>query len=308
MAATAKIGLLIPGSSAGAPPPPSTFNDFFRRADELGFDALWAIDRIFHDLNILDPLTLLTHAAAVTSRVRLGTAVLLFAFRNPVLVAKSAATLDYLSEGRLTLGISLGGRDYEFASQGIPVKQRVSRLRENLTVMRKLWTEQNVTFHGRYYHLDRVNMEPKPVQKPSIPVLMGGSVDAVLKRSAEEADGWIAGSRGTPETFREAWQKVQAYARAAGKDPATLESGKLLYIDVGEDRAQCRDNLRAFTQAYYGPQYDVDANCVYGPPEACAEKIQAFIEAGAKTVMLGPARLELEQLTRLAVEVMPLLP
>jgi probable F420-dependent oxidoreductase len=308
MAATAKIGLLIPGSYAGAPPPPSTFNDFFRRADELGFDALWAIDRIFHDLNILDPLTLLTHAAAVTSRVRLGTAVLLFAFRNPVLVAKSAATLDYLSEGRLTLGISLGGRDYEFASQGIPVKQRVSRLRENLTVMRKLWTEQNVTFHGRYYHLDRVNMEPKPVQKPSIPVLMGGSVDAVLKRSAEEADGWIAGSRGTPETFREAWQKVQAYARAAGKDPATLESGKLLYIDVGEDRAQCRDNLRAFTQAYYGPQYDVDANCVYGPPEACAEKIQAFIEAGAKTVMLGPARLELEQLTRLAVEVMPLLP
>ena len=91
MATTAKIGLMIPGSYGGAMPPPSAFSEFFR-SEELGFDALWVIDRIFHDLNILDPLTLLTHAAAVTSRVRLGTAVLLFAFRNPVLVAKTAAT------------------------------------------------------------------------------------------------------------------------------------------------------------------------------------------------------------------------
>src|SRR5919108_5023416 len=307
MATMAKIGLMIPGSYDGAMPPPSAFSEFFRSAEELGFDALWVIDRIFHDLNILDPLTLLTHAAAVTSHVRLGTAVLLFAFRNPVLAAKTAATLDYLSGGRLTLGVSLGGRDYEFASQGVPIKQRVSRLRENLSVMRKLWTEQNVTVHGRYYHLDQVNMEPKPVQKPSIPILMGGSVDAVLKRSAEEADGWIAGSRGTPETFRQAWQKVRAYARAAGKDPATLESGKLLYIDVGEDRVQCRENLRAFTHAYYGPQYDVEAKCVFGSSKECAAKIQDFIDAGVKTVILAPTRLDVGQLTRLAGEVVPAL-
>jgi probable F420-dependent oxidoreductase len=307
MATTATIGLMIPGSYAGAMPPPSAFSAFFQSAEELGFDALWVIDRIFHTLNILDPLTLLTHAAAATSRVRLGTAVLLLAFRNPVLVAKAAATLDYLSDGRLTLGVSLGGRDFEFASQGIPMTQRVSRLRENLAVMRKLWSEQHVTFHGRYYHLDQVNMEPKSVQKPSIPILMGGSVDAVLKRSAEEADGWIAGSRGTPETFHKSWQKVQAYARAAGKDPATLESGKLLYIDVGEDRAQCRDNLRIITHAYYGPQYDVDADCVFGPPDTCAAKVQDFIDAGAKSIILAPTTLDMDQLTRLAREVMPLL-
>jgi probable F420-dependent oxidoreductase len=307
MATTAKIGLMIPGSFASTMPPPSAFDEFFRGAEELGFDALWTIDRIFHELNILDPLTLLTHAAAVTSRVRLGTAVLLFAFRNPVLVAKTAATLDYLSGGRLTLGVSLGGRDYEFASQGVPIKQRVSRLRENLSVMRKLWTEQHVTVHGRYYHLEQVNMEPKPVQKPSIPILMGGSVDAVLKRSAEEADGWIAGSRGTAETFRQAWQKVEAYARAVGKDPATLESGKLLYIDVGEDRAQCRENLRAFTHAYYGPQYDVDTTGIFGSPKECAAKIQDFIDAGAKNIVLAPIGLDVGQLRRLAREVVPLL-
>jgi alkanesulfonate monooxygenase SsuD/methylene tetrahydromethanopterin reductase-like flavin-dependent oxidoreductase (luciferase family) len=136
---------------------------------------------------------------------------------------------------------------------------------------------------------------------------MGGSVDAVLKRSAEEADGWIAGSRGTPETFQQSWQKVQNYARAAGKDPTSLESGKLLYIDIGEDRGQCRDHLRAFTQAYYGPQYYVETTAVYGPAKDCVARIQEFIDAGAKQIVLAPTGLDVGQLTRLAKEVIPLL-
>ena len=307
MATNARVGILVPGSFAGTPPTLSEFTAFFQRADDLGLHSLWVIDRIFHTVNVLDPMTLLTCAATVTSRVRLGTSVLLFALRNPVLMAKTTATLDYLSGGRLILGVSLGGRDNEFEPLGVSMQQRVSRLRENLTVMRKLWTEQNVTFQGRYYHLDQVNMEPKPVQKPGVPILMGGSVDAVLKRSAEEADGWIAGSRGTPETFHEAWQKVLAYARAAGKDVSTLESGKLLYIDVGEDRIQCRDNLRTFTHAYYGPQYDVDATGVFGSAKECTAKIQEFIDAGAQNIILAPIGLDVGQLRRLAREVVPAL-
>ncbi len=307
MTTTAKVGLLIPGSFSGQPPQLSEFTEFFRRADDLGFHSLWVIDRIFHSVNVLDPLTLLTCAATVTSRVRLGTAVLLLAFRNPVLTAKVTASLDYLSGGRLTLGVSLGGRDNEFESLGVPINQRVGRLRENLTVMRKLWTEQNVTFHGRYYHLDNVNIDPKPPQKPSIPIFMGGRAEAVLKRSVEEADGWIAGGQGTPETFHEAWQKVQGYARAAGKDPEAVEAGKLLYIAVGDDRARCQEQLRAFTHAYYGPQYDVETNCIFGSPKDCAAKIQRFIDAGAKTLMLGPTWPDVVQVTQIATEVVPLL-
>jgi len=172
MATKAKVGLLIPSSYGGEPPKMAEFTEFCRQADELGFDSLWVIDRIFHTANILDPMTLLTSAATVTSRIRLGTSVLLFVFRNPILFAKTTATLDYLSGGRLILGLSLGGRDNEFGPLGVPVKQRVGRLREGLAVMRKLWTEQNVTFHGRYYNMDNVNMEPKPVQKPTIPIIM----------------------------------------------------------------------------------------------------------------------------------------
>ena len=144
MAANANIGILIPGSFAGAPPTLREFTAFFRRADDLGLHSLWVIDRIFHHNHVLDPMTLLTCAAAVTSRIRVGTSVLLFVLRNPILIAKTTATLDHLSGGRLTLGVSLGGRDNEFEPLGVSMKQRVSRLRENLTVMRKLWTDHVV--------------------------------------------------------------------------------------------------------------------------------------------------------------------
>ena len=130
MATNARVGILVPGSFAGAPPTLSEFTAFFQRADELELHSLWVIDRIFHTVNILDPMTLLTCAATVTSRVRLGTSVLLFALRNPVLMAKTTATLDYLSGGRLILGVSLGGRDNEFEPLGVSMPQRVSRLRK----------------------------------------------------------------------------------------------------------------------------------------------------------------------------------
>ena len=159
---------------------------------------------------------------------------------------------SYFSGGRLTLGISLGGRDNEFESLGVRIKQRVGIFQEGLTLMRKLWSEDNVTFHGRYYHVDNVNMDPKPIQKPTIPVVMGGRADAVLKRSAE-VDGWVAGGQGSPEAYAESWKKVRAYAVAAGKDPDALESGRLMYICVGDDREQCRLRIRAYTDAYYGP-------------------------------------------------------
>ena len=222
MPTNANIGLLVPGSFAGDPPAMEEFTQFFRRADELGYHSLWVIDRIFHQNSVLEPLTLLTCAAAVTSRIRLGTSVLLFVFRNPVQLARTTATLDYLSGGRLTLGISLGGRDHEFGPMGISTQRRVSRFRENLSLLRKLWNEKNVSHHGRFYHMDDVNVEPKPVQQPGIPIILGGSAEAVLKRSAEEADGWVAGGGGGPDAFRQSWQKVKDYAQAAGKDPDSL--------------------------------------------------------------------------------------
>ena len=307
MPANTKIGLLVPGGFGDAPPSMAEFTGFFRRADEIGYDSLWVIDRIFHNISIIEPMTLLTCAAAVTERVRLGTAVLLFVLRNPILVAKTTATLDYLSGGRLTLGISLGGRDNEFGPMGIDPGRRVSRFTEDLEIMRRLWTERDVTHHGRYYSMDNVNVDPKPVQQPSIPIILGGSAEGPLRRAGQLADGWVAGGTANAETWGQAWQKVQGYAAEAGKDPESLESGKLIYTYVDSDRSRAKQALESFTHAYYGPQYDVENNCAFGPAEACAEKLQPFIDAGCKTLILGPTWPEAAQIERIWSEVVPLL-
>ena len=305
MATDAKIGLLVPAGFGGTPPSMAEFNGFFRRADEMGYDSLWFIDRIFHNINIIDPMTLMSCAAAVTDRIRLGTSVLLFVMRNPALVAKTVSTIDYLSGGRVTLGISLGGRDNEYEPMGVDVKRRVGRFNEGLEVMRRLWTETSVTHHGRYFNMDNVNVSPKPVQKPGIPVILGGSAEAVFQRAGEISDGWVSGGTSNAEAFGQAWEKVAGYARAAGRDPAALDSGKLMYCYVDDDRARAKSELENFTHAYYGPQYDVENNCAYGNGEQCAEFINRYIDAGAKTIILGPTWPETGQIDRIWNEVVP---
>ena len=148
-------------------------------------------------------------------------------------------------------------------------------------------------------------MEPKPVQKPGIPILMGGSVDAVLKRSAK-ADGWIAGSRGTPETFHAAWQKVQAYARAIGKDPATQVWKAAVHRRRRRPRTVPGQSARLHPRLLWTA---VRRRCHrrFWLPKECAAKIQDFIDAGAKSIVLAPIGLDVRQLTRLAKEVMPAL-
>ena len=299
-----KVGLLIPTAFAGQPPSLREFTDFFRRADDAGLHSLWVIYRVFHENPVFDPLTILACAATVTNRIRLGTGVFLLVLRNPVLAAKAAATLDYLSGGRLTLGVSLEGRDHEFQGLGVSIKERVGRFREALTLMRKLWSEDKVTFDGRYNHVEGVTVEPKPVQKPHIPIIMGGSNEAVLKRTGELADGWIAGGGGDPQTVSERWQKIRDYARAAGRDPEELDSAKLMYTYVDDNRDAAREKLTAFTHAYYG-RFDVEQNCVFGPAQEYVAKIQGFIDAGIKTVVLGPPWPDVVQVQRIAEQVAP---
>src|SRR5438128_12660446 len=131
MATNTRVGILVTARFAGTPPILSEFTAFFRSADDLGLHSLWVIDRIFHTVNVLDPMTLLTCAATVTSRVRLGTSVLFFALRNPVLMAKTTTTLVYLSKGRLILGVTLRRLVHDFIPMGVVLSHRSSRMQVN---------------------------------------------------------------------------------------------------------------------------------------------------------------------------------
>ena len=305
MATKARVGLIIPSAFAGPLPKPREFAAFFRAADRLGFHSLWIIERFLHTSQILHTFTTLTWAAALTKNIKVATGVALAVFHNPILLAKMAATMDYLSGGRLILGLSLGGRPEEFPAFGISPRQRRGRLEETITILRKLWTEPRVTFQGRYFKLEGVTVAPRPATPQGIPIILGTAAEPGLRRAATMADGWIAGSGGTPEAMKETWQMIAQFAKEAGRNPDTLDAAKLLYMNVDDDKDRARERLEPFIRGYYGERFDVDRFCVFGPPQECAQGIQRYLDAGIKTIALGLPWPDVRLLERVANEVVP---
>ena len=164
-------------------------------------DSFWVIDRIVYDN--LEPLTVLAAAAAVTSKIRLGTSVLLAALRHPTLLAKTVATLDFLSAGRMTLGMGFGSRENDFTSIGIPYEHRGGRAEELVRLVRRLWAENSVTHKGKFYQVENVTIGPRPIQNPYPPIWMGGSAEAALKRARRAwRTGTSAAARRYPNSPR----------------------------------------------------------------------------------------------------------
>src|SRR5476649_2660789 len=161
-----------------------------RRAEELGFRDLWVTENTIDEGTCLDPVVILTYAAAVTSRIGVGASVVVLAIHSPLMVAHQWATLDYVSGGRAILGVGLG-RDHHYRQFEVPQEGKVARFREEVALIKSLWTQETTTFHGRFYNLDNEKMQPKPVQKPHLPLWMGVGHPNAVRRTAELADGWM---------------------------------------------------------------------------------------------------------------------
>ena len=255
MARPTQMSVLVPTHFLGDLPAPADFIKWFQAAEELGFSSVWILDRIYSPSKVPDAMTMLAWASAVTSRVRLGTAVLLLPHRHPILLAKEVSTLDYISGGRLDLGIGLGGREIEFQSLGIKLEERLKRFRDNLAAMRAIWSGPDAAFEGRFVNFNNVNIEPRPVQKGNLPIWIGGEADGVLKRTAELADGWIGGARNTPEILAEKINKIKAFARDKGRDPDSLGYASLEYMTIDEDVEKARAKNRGLATSVYGPAF-----------------------------------------------------
>lgn len=297
------IGIHVPSVAATTLGSGTAYTTFFQHVEALGFDAIWTEDRIFHAANMLDSVVLLTWAAAHTHRVLLGTAVLVLNVRQAPVVARQVSTLHHLCGGRLILGVSLGGRPNEYAGMGVPMHKRVRVFRESVAVLRQLLTGKPVTYDGQFFPLQEAIVRPPA----PLPLFMGGIVEPALQRVGELADGWIMGPFGTPHDFQQGWRLVQASAQAAGKDPASLTAGRLLYVAVDDDRAQARATLSTFLQSYYGANFDVDRHAIFGPAAEVAARLREQLDAGITHLMLGVPTLDLEHLQRLAEHVVPVL-
>lgn len=303
----ANVGVLIPKSFAGPMPRPAEFTEFFQAAESLGLHSLWSTERIIHQVNILDTFTALTWAAAVTRQIKLGSAVILSMFRHPLMLARAVAGLNYVSDGRFTLGLSLGGHQDEMEAMDMTTRHRVSRFEETISLLRQLWDQSEVSFHGRVHHMQNVTIAPHPSSGKRTPILLGGVADSAMRRVATLGDGWLASSSVVPEQLRERRDTLHKMAREIGRDPSTLQIGKILFVGLDNDVHKARTRLESTLHAYYGPQFDVNRVCVFGPPEACAKGIQHYLDAGVTTLMVGMTWPDAGELEQLQHEVVPLL-
>lgn len=284
-------------------------------AEEHGLDSLWVGDSLTAKPR-LEPLSVLAAVAARTRRVRLGTAVLLGAMRHPLLLAQTVATLDHLSAGRITLALGVGGvftesQRNEWTAAGVPPSQRAGRLEEIVTLLGRLWTERRVTFHGRFFILEDVALEPKPVQQPRPPLWLachhGPNREAQYRRAARLADGYIS-ITDSPEEFAEVGRSVREQVRETGRDPAAFDAAFYMTVNINTDEAKARDQAKTFIMRYYGQDYWGDRWGPYGSAEHIAQRIQEYARVGARTVILRFASFDQEaQLKALVHDVLPAL-
>ncbi len=275
-----------------------------RKCEEMGLHSFWVIDRIAYDN--LEPLTVLASVAAVTERIRLGTSVLLSALRHPTLLAKTVATLDFLSQGRVTLGIGFGSRESDFAALGIPFKNRGSRAEETVQLLRKLWSADAVSFRGKFFQVEVLTLGPKPIQS-SLPIWMGGSSEVVLRRIARLGDGYICGSSAIQE-FPSLWNKICGFASEVGRNAQEIEKAALTFIAIDENKASAVEACAAYLKRYYGQvRMDIEKDLIVGAPEACAERIASCFRKGLDTLIIGAVKADLRQLDLLGEKILPLL-
>ena len=266
---------------------PENVANFAKKCEAMGCHSMWTIDRIVYDN--LEPLTVLAAAAGATQKIRLGTSVLLANLRHPSHVAKIISTLDFISNGRLTVGLGFGSRENDYKAVEIPFEHRGSRAVEQVQLMKRLWTEDNVTYKGRFYNVENLTVGPKPIQKPHPPIWTGGGAEVALKRAGTWADGFICGSSAIPD-FPATWEKISGYAKAAGRDPNKINKAGLTFMAIDDDQNKAVKTVEDYVMRYYGRlRVDVANTSLVGAPSTIIDRIGAFLAKGLDTLIIGLA-------------------
>jgi probable F420-dependent oxidoreductase len=285
----------------------SGFAAYLARAEELGFESAWTLEQVLGSASLISPLESMTYAAACTERLRLGCVVFVTPLHQPVHLAKSLASLDQLSRGRLEVGVGIGGRVRPFSAFEVdPDDGLVARFNEGVELMKTLWTEPTITFGGRFWRLDGETMEPKPFQKPHPPLWFGGSAPTAVRRAVQHGDGFFGAGSSTTAAFADQVSNVRDELDQRQRDPASLRIAKRVYIAVDDDAERARRRMAEALVRIYGQfGQQLERAAVTGPPDACASGLRDVVDAGAEMILLNTAFDQVEQMERLAAEVIP---
>ena len=236
-------------------------------------------------------LPVLAVAAGATDQMRVLSSIILTPFYHPLVLARTTATLDAASGGRLTLGVGVGGEfPVEFEAAGLRVNQRGRRTDECLEVMRKLWTGEKVTFSGRHFQLTDAMINPAPVQKPNPPVWVSGRRDAAMARAAKFGDGWMPYFYDAPR-YRDSVGKIKGFAAEAGRDISGFQWAHFPYIAIyptEQQAAEVAAEQLGGRYLYGGEFLDIVRKyCLLGTVENCIEQLQEYIDAGARHIIFS---------------------
>ncbi|MGK2874203.1 MAG: LLM class flavin-dependent oxidoreductase [Nocardioides sp.] len=258
-------------------------------AEELGYSSVWFGDHLSFHVPLYECLSMMAATAVLTHKVKVASGVLLGVLRHPAWVAKSVATIDALSEGRVLLGLGVGGENRaEFDLAQVPIAERGRRTTELMRTLREMWRPDNP-----------YGLEPPPVQS-RIPLWNGGRADAALLRTARYGDGWL-GAFVTPERYAERWSTLLAMGAEAGRAPEELTAGLHVYIRVDDDAERAWRDAGAFIGDVYAMHpASMRRYCIAGDVDQCAREIAEFVEAGVTQVICRIAGTDLEeQMTRI---------
>lgn len=283
---------------------PEEILGFVDHLEALDVDSLWVSDRLVSSALSLEPITFLSYIAGRLPGMKFGTSTLVLSTRNPVILAKELATLDFISRGRFFPAVGLGSDDAkDFAAVGVSKKERAPRSDEAIVLMRRLWTEENVSFDGKFYSVQDVTITPRPWQKGGPPIWIGGRSEAALRRTGRLGDGWLVSGASAAEVG-DGINAIRAYAAEAGRVVPEDHYGVLLpfYFARSSDKAYeaAKQSLRLRPEL---SPFDFTA---LGRPEEVRQRIEQFIQAGATKFVMrpcGPFEKWREQVELLAREV-----
>jgi len=301
-----KFAIAIPQFYADGEFDPAAFRAYLTRAEELGFDSAWTQEQLLGSWNQLAPIEIMTYAAACTERLRLGCVVFVSTLHIPVHLARSLSTLDQLSRGRIEVGVGTGGRARPFAAFGVDPHRYVARFTEGIKLMKALWTEPSVTFHGEFWQLENAAMEPKPFQKPYPRLWFGGASEPALRRAVRMGDGFFGAGSSPTSKFAEQVQIVRAALVEAGRAADSFPIAKRVYIGIDDAAERPRSRMNAALQGIYGHRVPaIEAAAITGSAADCVREVNQVAAAGAELILFTALFDQREQMEQLAAAVLP---
>jgi probable F420-dependent oxidoreductase len=301
-----RFAISIPQFYADSEFDPEAFRAYFSRAEELGYESAWAQEQTLSTAPQLSPIEAMTYAAACTSRMRLGCVVFVSTLHSPVHLAKSLATLDQLSKGRIDVGVGTGGPRRPFAAFGVDPDRYIARFTEGVALMKALWTQNRITFDGEFWQLKDAMMDPKPAQKPYPPLWFGAASTAALRRAVRLGDGFFGAGSSTTEAFAQQVVTVREALAAAGKPAAEFPIAKRVYISIDSDADRARRRVNEGLEKIYGRRVPaIEEAAVAGTVNGCLREVRQVAEAGAELILFTPLHDPAWHAEQIAAEIIP---